>query len=66
MKSLEEGTQSVDIEVPAGTPVASIIKRLNLKDWEIGFVLINNRRSSQESILKENDELTLVAPLAGG
>jgi hypothetical protein len=66
LRSLEEGTQSLDIEIPAGTPVASVIAGLNLEDWEIGFILINQRRSSKESILYEDDELTLVAPLAGG
>lgn len=66
LKSLEEGTKPFSLEAPAGTTVSQVMERLNLGDWEVGFVLINGERGSRESILKENDELTLVAPLAGG
>jgi molybdopterin converting factor small subunit len=66
LKSLEEGTKPFSIEADQGTSVSQVIQRLNIQDWEIGFVLINGNRATKESFLKDQDELTLVAPLAGG
>jgi hypothetical protein len=66
LKSLEEGTRFIALEVPEGTPVSSIIQQLQLKEWEIGFILINQIRRSPEEVLHDRDELTFVAPLAGG
>ena len=66
LKSLEEGTKLQSLDVPAEISVAQVMERLRLKDWEIGFVLINGTRATKESILKENDNLTLIGPLAGG
>ena len=66
LKTLEEGTRIEIREVPQGSSVAEVIELLKIQDWEIGFVQINGERGSRESILKENDELTLIAPLVGG
>jgi sulfur carrier protein ThiS len=66
LKTLEEGTRIEILEVPQGSSVAGVIEKLRIQDWEIGFVQINGQRGSRESILKENDELTLIAPLVGG
>jgi len=66
LKTLEEGTRIEILEVPQGTSVAGVIEKLQLQDWEIGFVQINGQRGSRESILQDNDELTLIAPLVGG
>jgi molybdopterin converting factor small subunit len=66
LKSLEEGTELQSLDVPAAISVSQVMERLGLMDWEIGFVLINGTRATKESILKENDTLTLIAPLAGG
>ena len=66
LKALEEGTRIEIREAPQGSSVAGVIEKLQLQDWEIGFVQINGERGCRESILKENDELTLIAPLVGG
>ena len=66
LKALEEGTRIEILEVPQGSSVAGVIEKLQLQEWELGFVQINGQRGSRESILKENDELTLIAPLVGG
>jgi sulfur carrier protein ThiS len=65
-KDLEEGSQSKILEVPQGSSVAGVIEKLQLQDWEIGFVQINGLRGTKDSILKDNDELALIAPLVGG
>ena len=66
LKALEEGTRIEILEVPQGSSVGGVIEKLQLQEWELGFVQINGQRGSRESILKENDELTLIAPLVGG
>jgi putative ubiquitin-RnfH superfamily antitoxin RatB of RatAB toxin-antitoxin module len=66
LKSLEEGPKVISLEVPEGASVSRAIEKLGLKDWEIGLILINGTRGTKESILKEQDQLTLIAPLIGG
>jgi len=66
LKSLEEGTRLSPLDVPDRTIVSQVIQRLNLQDWEIGFVLINGTRATKDSTLKDQDQLTLIAPLVGG
>lgn len=66
LKSLQEGTKLESLEVPEKASVFRVLECLKIQKWEVGFVLINGERATKESILKENDNLTLVAPLAGG
>ena len=66
LKSLHEGTKLEALEVPEKASVSQVLERLKIRDWEIGFVLVNGERATMESILKEDDSLTLIAPLAGG
>jgi sulfur carrier protein ThiS len=66
LKDLEAGTRVEALEVPPGGSVAQVMELLTLQDWEIGFVQINGQRGTRESILKDNDEVTLIAPLVGG
>lgn len=66
LKSLEEGAKVVPLEFPEGTPVSRALGQLNLQDWEVGFVLINGTRATKESILQDQDHLTLIAPFMGG
>ena len=66
LKSLQEGTKLEALEVPEKASVSRVLERLKIQEWQIGFVLVNGERGTMESILEENDNLTLVAPLAGG
>ena len=66
IKALEKGSRMKILEVPSESSVAQVIGLLKLQDWEIGFIKINGQRANRESILKENDELILIAPLVGG
>jgi len=54
------------LEVPEGFSVSRAIERMGLKDWEVGLVLINGTHGTKESILKDQDRVTLIAPLVGG
>jgi len=66
LKSLEEGTKVNLLEIPEGTSVSRAIEEMGLKDWEVGLVLVNGTHGTRESILKDQDQLTLIAPLVGG
>jgi sulfur carrier protein ThiS len=66
MKNLEVGTRFDSIEVPEGSSISEVIAQVGLEDWEVGLVLINDTHATKESILKDKDHLTLIAPLVGG
>jgi hypothetical protein len=66
LRSLEEGAGVFSLGVIEHSSVSCVIERLNLQDWEIGFILVNGQRAARESILKDQDQLTLIAPLVGG
>jgi putative ubiquitin-RnfH superfamily antitoxin RatB of RatAB toxin-antitoxin module len=66
LKSLEEGPKVVSLEIPEGFSVSQAIERMGLKDWEVGLILINGTHGTKESILKDQDQVTLIAPLVGG
>ncbi len=66
LKSLEEGINPVSLDLPECSSVSQVIERLGLQDWEVGFIQINGTRATKESILKDRDQLTFIAPLAGG
>lgn len=65
-RSLQEGAKTFSLEVAEGISVKQLISYLQLPEWEIGFILVNNQPRSQETILQDQDRLTLIAPLAGG
>jgi len=66
LKTLEEETKVIPLEIPEGASVSRAIERMGLKDWEVGLVLINGTHATKESVLKNQDQLTLIAPLVGG
>jgi sulfur carrier protein ThiS len=66
LKSLEEGPKVMRLEVPEGFSVSRAIEKMGLQDWEVGLVLINGTHGTKESILQDQDQLTLIAPLVGG
>jgi len=66
LKTLEEGTNVIPLEIPEGASVSRAIERMGLKDWEVGLVLINGTHGTKESLLKDQDQLTLIAPIVGG
>ena len=65
-KTLEEGPKVVSLEIPEGALVSRAIERMGLKAWEVGLVLINGTHGTKESLLKDQDQLTLIAPIVGG
>ncbi len=66
LKSLAEGAKFIPLDLPEGTSVSQVMERLHVNDWEVGFVLINKNRGTVDSLLHDQDQLTLIAPLVGG
>jgi hypothetical protein len=66
LKTLEEGTRFDSLDLPEPSSISEVIARLGLEDWEVGLVLINDTHATKESFLKDQDRLTLIAPLVGG
>jgi putative ubiquitin-RnfH superfamily antitoxin RatB of RatAB toxin-antitoxin module len=66
LKTLEEGPKVLSLEIPEGASVSRAIEKMGLQDWEVGLVLINGTHGTKESILKDQDQLTLIAPPVGG
>jgi sulfur carrier protein ThiS len=66
LKTLEEGTKVIPLEIPEGASVSRAIEGMGIQDWEVGLVLINGTHGTKESILNNQDQLTLIAPLVGG
>lgn len=65
-KSLQEGVKTISLQVAEGTSVKRLIAYLQLPEWEIGFILVNNQPRFRDTILQDQDQVTLIAPLAGG
>jgi sulfur carrier protein ThiS len=66
LRALEKGSRAEIQEVPWGGSVATVMEKLQIQDWEVGFIKINGQIAGRDSILVEGDELTLIAPLVGG
>ena len=66
LKTLEEGTRFHSLEVPEPISISEVIARLGFEEWEVGLVLINDTHATKESLLKDQDRLTLIAPVIGG
>lgn len=65
-RSLQEGVKTIPLQMAEGTSVKQLIAYLQLPEWEIGFILINNQPGFKDTILQDQDQVTLIAPLAGG
>ena len=53
-------------DVPEGTTVAEIVKRLNIPEKEIKIIMVNSRQSPLEAELHDNDRLALFPAVGGG
>jgi sulfur-carrier protein len=53
------------VEVPDGSTISDLIKRLNLPEKEVNLSFVNGRHQSLEHPLKSEDQVGLF-PLIGG
>jgi molybdopterin synthase sulfur carrier subunit len=65
------GSKILEMELPEGYPVSDFKKDLFLKypallDLRSLYVAVNNEYASEESVLREGDEIALIPPVSGG
>lgn len=65
-RSLENGVQGVEWEVPDGSTVSDFLSMLSLPERLASVVLVNGVRVNKDRILEENDAVYLAPPMTGG
>lgn len=58
--------QPFPLEVPPGSAVADILRRLQIPESEVALVTVNERPSSLDRVLADGDVVKLFAPVGGG
>ena len=54
------------VEVDKGTSIRDLLALFDLKEEEIGLVVVNGKSGAFGQTLREGDRVTMIAPLAGG
>ena len=58
--------EGMTLEMPPGTPVSSLISRLNLPSEEVTLIMINGRRQQPDFLLQGDERVGLFPPIGGG
>ncbi len=58
--------KSKHLTIEERTSIRKIIDQLNIKEEELGIILINGKHSDVDTILKNEDILALFPPVGGG
>ena len=54
------------LDIPEGSPVGAVLKRLGIPPEMKKVILVNGRHRSQDHVLRAGDTLILFPPLEGG
>lgn len=66
------GTAEVEMELPAGSTLATLLDRLflrwpRLRDWEASLLLaVDHDHARRETMLKDGAEVAVMPPVQGG
>jgi sulfur carrier protein ThiS len=55
-----------NLEVPAGTPVAEVLNRLDVPTDGAAVILVNGRTAEPGQVLQEGDAVAVFPAMAGG
>jgi molybdopterin converting factor small subunit len=65
--TLRQGRFDVDtVDLPSGTKVGDIVKRLDIPEKEVTLIFINGRHGDFTSELHDGDVLAMFPPVGGG
>ncbi|KLU59974.1 ThiS family protein [Peptococcaceae bacterium CEB3] len=65
--TLREGRfKAVTWDLPEGTEVGEILRRLNIKQEEVSILLVNGREAKVCQVLSEGDAVSAFPPIGGG
>lgn len=53
-------------DIPEGTAVGDLGRKLNIPEKEIKIILVNGRKAGNRQILKEGDSVYIFPPMIGG
>lgn len=56
----------IELQLPTGAAVSSLLKDIGLKSSSVGLVIVNGRQAAKDYRLKDGDRVELFAPLSGG
>ena len=54
------------VELPGGATIALLLQRLGVPADEIVTVGLNGELAGRDSVLQENDDITMFSPMEGG
>jgi molybdopterin converting factor subunit 1 len=65
------GRDRIEMEVPNGSTVGDLLRRLRVADLAHGLppsplVAVNERYARQDQVLRPGDEVAVIPPVAGG
>lgn len=62
----ENREKEMIMRLPNGATIKDIIERLNIPQKDAAILMINGRGAKLDSILQDNDTLSIFPPLGGG
>ena len=66
VKDVLPDQSSLELSLPEGTKVETLLEILKLEEEWVGLVILNGSQVDRQTTLSHRDELELFAPLSGG
>jgi len=60
------GKADLTLDLPRGSTVADLYRRIGLADSSYVIALVNHRREFDDKLLSDGDEIALMHPVGGG
>ena len=65
--TLRQGKFDIDtLDLPPGTTVGDIVKRLNIPEKEVTLIFVNGLHGELQTEVKDGDTVALFPPVGGG
>lgn len=67
MESLKDSAGGrLDLEVPEGADIKTLLDRLGLAAGYVGVILVNGKFSNRDVLLNQDDQVQIIPQLEGG
>jgi molybdopterin converting factor small subunit len=66
LRQYTNGETTLELELPQGSKITDVLKRIQIPNDEIKNIMVNGKRSKKDKILKDGDRVALFPPIAGG
>ncbi|MDO9534860.1 MAG: MoaD/ThiS family protein [Bacillota bacterium] len=61
-----ESSEPFRVQLPEGSTIENLLKKLNIPPGESKQAFVNNRRQEWDYILQEGERVAIFPPIAGG